>query len=197
LRVLIWTGGAAIALALAGVIGIALSSSAHDETANGGGVVLPPASSTLKAGDRAPQHFSLAALGGGTAVDLAKLMHGRPAVVNFFASWCPLCASELDAFAQVWRSDRSRVVFVGIDTQDPDKSKALALLRAAGADYVTGIDPSTNAVSDAYGVSTGLPATFFIDAEGRIRFEVLGAENRSALTKRVDALISGKQPARA
>jgi thiol-disulfide isomerase/thioredoxin len=178
-------------VALVGVVGLAVSAAGHHSSANG--TVLPPASSTLGNGERAPIRFTLARLGGGSAIDLAKLLHGRPAVVNFFASWCTQCAAELDAFGQAWRSDRGKVVFLGIDTNDYDKSKALAMLRTAGAGYSVAVDTSSDLVTNAYGAN-GLPTTFFVDAHGRVRFEVLGAQGLGALERRVNSLVEGTSP---
>ncbi|MDA8056893.1 MAG: TlpA disulfide reductase family protein [Actinomycetota bacterium] len=47
-------------------------------------------------------------LGAPGNVSLASL-HGRPVVVNLFASWCTVCASELPVFAQDARALRGEV----------------------------------------------------------------------------------------
>jgi len=187
MRRLVVTAIVATAVAVAGLVGLAVTAATRHDGSDASGAQLPPASSTLGDGARAPVDFTLARLGGGSALSLARVLDGRPAVVNFFASWCSECAAELDAFGQAWRTDHGQVVFLGIDTNDTDGSKALALLRAAGAAYPVAVDDADDEVTDAYGVN-GLPTTFFIDAEGRVRFEVIGAEQRGALERRIRAL---------
>jgi thiol-disulfide isomerase/thioredoxin len=63
-------------------------------------------------------------------VRLADL-RGRPAVVNFWASWCGLCAAEMPAFQGVHRRLGQRVGFVGVDQRD-QRDPALALARRTG-----------------------------------------------------------------
>ncbi|HET9092587.1 MAG TPA: TlpA disulfide reductase family protein, partial [Acidimicrobiales bacterium] len=72
-------------------------------------VVYPPGSR------HAPAPVALARLGGGAPVRVGGAV-GHPTVVNFFASWCPICRQELGTIAAVARS--SRVPCVGIDTDD-------------------------------------------------------------------------------
>jgi len=81
------------------------------------------------------------------------------------------------------------VAFVGIDTNDTDDSKALAMLRAAGADFPVGVDSARDTVTDAYG-AVGLPTTFFLDRSGHVVYEVLGAQNIETLDRRLEALIN-------
>jgi cytochrome c biogenesis protein CcmG/thiol:disulfide interchange protein DsbE len=189
LRRLVAAGVLALVVALAGVAG-AIATRGHGA---GDGAVLPPPSYALGPGDRAPIDFDVARLGGGARIALGRLAAGRPTVVNFFASWCTACSAELDAFGAVWHDDRARVAFVGIDENDPDGAKALALLRAADAGYPVGIDPASDELSSAFGVAH-LPTTFFIDATGRVRFEVVGRESEAALTTRIAALVDGRTP---
>ncbi len=150
-------------------------------------VISPPASSVLGAGAEAPLGFSLDRLGGSGSASLAALVGHKPAVVNFFASWCTACAAELDAFGRVSRQEGSAVRFIGIDTNDPNHALALQLLQRAGAHYPVLLDSAAQRVATAYGVSA-LPTTFFIDASGHVTAEALGAQQATALAARVVSL---------
>lgn len=139
--------------------------------------VSPP--TTLAAGTAAPA-FSLPRLGGGAPVTLADTA-GRPTVVNFFASWCRDCQAELGAFADFARASSGRVAVVGIDANDGTGSAAQPLLAQVGADYPVGVD--TRATTATAYLLTALPATFFLDAQGRIVHVALGTQTVAPLTR--------------
>ncbi len=146
-----------------------------------------PASSILRVGELVPTHFTLQRLGGGATIQLARLLAGHEAVINLFASWCPACASELGAFAAVSNSVAKRVVFVGIDTNDPNSAKALSLLRRAGAKFPVGIDTANLGVASAFGVAN-LPTTLYLRADGRLARAVLGAQSATQLRRAIAGL---------
>ena len=124
----------------------------------------------------------LARLGGGPPVTLNGL--GRaPIVVNFFASWCTACQAELKAVAQV--AAKGQVGFVGVDTNETSYGAAMRMLRKVGADYPVGIGSTTQASEYR---APGLPTTVFIDAQGRIVAEALGAVTRPELSRWVGEL---------
>jgi cytochrome c biogenesis protein CcmG/thiol:disulfide interchange protein DsbE len=157
--------------------------------ANPGDVVTPPASSTVRIGASAPAGFSLSPLGGGAAVRLARLLRGRPGVINFFASWCTACQAELSTFAAAAASYRSAVTFVGIDTNDTDGALALALARRGGVRYPLLSDSSSGQVATIYGIN-GLPATFFVDRGGHVREEIEGRATAAQLQSALDPMLA-------
>ena len=109
----------------------------------------------------------------------ASELRGRPAVVTFWASWCPPCAEEARQLQSEWRRLRANgVVVLGINVADTP-SDARAFLRRHGITYPNVTD--TGSVAGAFGLE-GLPETFFIDAGGRLvtvsRGFALGADER-------------------
>lgn len=157
------------------------------ERSQGVGAGLPE----LASGRRAPA-FSLPRLGGGAPVTLAA-EHGRPVVLNFFASWCTDCRHELRAFATVWQRQHNRVAFVAVDTNDHDPAMARSLLRQAGDGYPVGVDPTASVANGKYLVEA-LPATVFITASGRISSEVFGAQTVHSLDAHLAALTGAARP---
>ena len=114
--------------------------------------------------------FELALFDGGT-LRLGTL-RGQLVVLNFWASWCAPCRAEAPTFARVSEAFRDRGVrFVGVNIQDDD-ADARAFIQELGITYPNGPD-RTGQVTTGFGVA-GLPATIFVDPEGRIARRWLG-----------------------
>jgi cytochrome c biogenesis protein CcmG, thiol:disulfide interchange protein DsbE len=111
---------------------------------------------------------------------------GSVTVVSFWASWCTECRSEAPQLDALWRSFRQRGVrFVGVDYED-QMSAAVQFARSNGIEYPTVRDPNGR-VGDAYGIF-GLPTTFIVSSEGRIRYQITGALDVAAFTAELRTL---------
>jgi cytochrome c biogenesis protein CcmG, thiol:disulfide interchange protein DsbE len=106
-------------------------------------------------------------LGGGLAAVRARIaaLHGRPLVINKWASWCAPCRAEFAAFQRVSVSEGREVAFVGIDSNEPTRSDALAFLRSFPVSYPSYYDRS-GAVGSAITDSGLTPVTVFYDRRG-------------------------------
>ena len=90
---------------------------------------------------------------------------GTPIVLNFWASWCVPCRTELPAFRSAQRRLGDDVQFLGMSHQD-NREDGLDLLERAGISYPSGYDPKGD-VARAFGLY-GMPTTVFISADGRV-----------------------------
>jgi thiol-disulfide isomerase/thioredoxin len=143
--------------------------------------------SNSKATTAPPQHaknFSLAEIGGrtGQTISLATFA-GRPVIINFFASWCAPCKRETPLLAKFYRAHDGKVAVLGIDVND-ENSAALTFMRAEGVRYPVAADPFPMSVTLSYRVS-GLPQTFFLNAQHRIVDRIYGAVSQASLAKGV------------
>jgi thiol-disulfide isomerase/thioredoxin len=93
-------------------------------------------------------------------------LHGYPAVVNVWASWCGPCRFEFPHFQQAAAKFGKRVAFLGIDSQDSDDA-ASTFLEEAPVPYPSYTDPDQG-IADALGASLGKPDTAFYDREGKL-----------------------------
>lgn len=118
-------------------------------------------------------------------------LRGTPLVLNFWASWCVPCQEEAPILEQAWlKQARPRgVLFLGLDMQDV-VSDAHAFMRHYHIDYANIRDP-TNDVGVTYGV-TGMPETFFIDAQGQIVGHIIGVSSSEELAVGIQAAQSGR-----
>lgn len=128
--------------------------------------------------------ISLPRLGGGAKVNFAS-GSDRATVVNFFASWCANCRTELGALAASAKSHPG-VAFVGVDTNDTASATAQHLASAAGITYPIGID-ATGVASNAYLVAE-LPVTFVVDRSGHVAEKLFGAQTTASLARALRAV---------
>jgi cytochrome c biogenesis protein CcmG/thiol:disulfide interchange protein DsbE len=124
-----------------------------------------------RGGTPAAPAFELERLDGKGPVTLASL-RGKAVVLNFWASWCGPCKDETPLLQAGWKRWRDRdVVFVGVDVKD-FRGDARTFLARYGVTYPNVYDGKGSTVG-RYGV-TGFPETYFIDAEGKVRFRIAG-----------------------
>jgi len=149
-------------------------------------------------GSGPPPRLSGDAGGAAPAFVLADLRHpgatlalagfrGRPLVLNFWASWCGPCRSEMPAIEAVYARMDGRVAIVGIDHED-GPVPARRFLTTTGARYSIASDPG-GGTARAYRVR-GLPSTVFIRATGRILLRHTGPVTRASLQATVDRLFA-------
>ena len=93
-------------------------------------------------------------------------LDGTPTVVNFFASTCTPCITEMPAFEEVHQELAGEpLAFLGLAVTDR-ADDALALVEQTGVTYPTAQDPDA-AVITALGGSV-LPTTVLLGADGEI-----------------------------
>ena len=103
----------------------------------------------------------------GQPFDLAQ-WRGKPALVHFWAVWCPICKLEEDNIDAL--SADYNVITVAMQsggTQDIN-----SYLREQGLSFDAIADPYGE-IASAWGVR-GVPASFVLDGDGRIRFAGVG-----------------------
>ena len=106
-------------------------------------------------------------------------LSGRVTLVNVFASWCVPCRAEHPLWMRLAEEGELRIV--GINYKDKS-GDALAWLEELGDPYSRiGVDADGRAAID-WGVY-GVPETFVIDAEGRIRHKHVGPVSETAWTE--------------
>jgi cytochrome c biogenesis protein CcmG/thiol:disulfide interchange protein DsbE len=119
----------------------------------------------------------------GHRVDLASL-RGKPALINFWASWCAPCKDEAPELKSFSHELGNRATLVGVDWGDSEDN-ARAFIARSGWDYPILRDPSQK-VGTRYGLN-GLPTTFVLDSEGDIVQTLQGPQTVASLNKALAA----------
>lgn len=111
------------------------------------------------------------------ALTLAAL-RGKDLVLNFWASWCFPCQTEMPILESAYRSEDGQVRFVGIDSNDA-RDAAVRFLHKVHATYPSLFDPSGQ-VANAYHLY-GLPTTLFISPRGTVLGRHIGQLDAATL----------------
>src|SRR5471030_916072 len=139
--------------------------------------------------DKPAPDFALPGMGDRPGLARSDLA-GRVTLVNFFASWCAPCRVEHPLLMRL--AGEGRVALYGIDYKDKPE-KASRLLAELGDPYRRiGVDGVGRTAID-FGVY-GVPETYVIDKEGRVRYRQVGPITQDdydgkilPLLKRLDA----------
>ena len=123
----------------------------------------------------------------------SESLRGRPMVINFWASWCLECKTEHPVLMDGQRRYGSDVAFIGVLYQDRPEDARAYLTEMGDAGYPNLIDADGRLALD-FGVS-GVPETFFIDAQGIVRYKHWGALTTEVLNARLSSLLGSARPA--
>ncbi len=132
-------------------------------------VDLPPVADLTRAGVAVP---------GFVTADLGK---GKPAVVNFWASWCVPCAEEHPQLVAL--TQRTGVALYGINNKDQPANAARFLALHGNPYRAIGADANGRAAIE-WGVY-GMPETFIVDGKGTVVFKHVGPITVQALEQTV------------
>lgn len=114
---------------------------------------------------------------------------GKPVVLNFWASWCGPCKSEMPMFQQMYETYGEELTFVMVNLTDGSretKDSAQAYIEEAGYTFPVYFDVDSEAIA-AYYVNS-VPVTYFIDAEGNLRAYGEGAMDEEIFRQGLDML---------
>ncbi len=125
----------------------------------------------------------------GTETTLEAAIAGKPAIVNFWAAWCPFCKEELPLFEKVAR-EHPEIAVIGVNLQEP-LSTVKSYWENGGYTFETLLDPKAD-LSKKFGVFTQ-PTTIFLNTDGEIIFKKNGPLTEEELNEHVQDLTDNVQ----
>lgn len=128
----------------------------------------------------------------GSEVKLSEFF-GKPIVLNFWASWCGPCRSEMPEFNEKYAEISEDVHFVMVNMTDGRRETvetATDFVNKNNYEFPVLFDTTSEAAM-TYGAYS-LPTTYFINSEGHVIAQATGPINMATLEKGID-MISEKK----
>jgi thiol-disulfide isomerase/thioredoxin len=122
---------------------------------------------------------------------------GKPVVLNFWATWCVPCREEMPMLVEAEKQYAPKgVVFIAVSLDDRQtRPKIPDFIDKMKIDFPVWTGASTMDLEDLK-LGKTLPATAFIDREGRIVARVQGQIPKDTLYQKLDALTTPSEPRR-
>jgi peroxiredoxin len=149
------------------------------------GCAASPESSEAVVGELAPS-FQLQDFDG-QSVALGNL-RGKPLLLNFWATRCPPCRSEMPYIQQVYDEWSGKGLVVLAINIGESSAKVKEFMQSYGLSFPVLLD-TNDKVARIYNIRY-IPTTFFIDGDGIIQVKIIGAfPNEAAIEENLSKII--------
>ena len=171
----------------------ATMTAAPDATANGDTVTNPavtaPTATTAPADVTAPDFTVLDREGNSVRLS-DHFGQGKPIIINFWASWCGPCQSEMPEFEDAYLKYADDITFLLINVTDGSRETvdtARSFIDGKGYTFPIYFDTTLEA-SMMYGASS-IPLTYFLDEHGTLIARGAGALDAETLQRGIDMVL--------
>ena len=127
----------------------------------------------------------------GHRLDLSSL-HGQPAVITFWATWCVPCKEELPMFAAAYRAHRDQGLNLVAINYEESPGAISRFWKDLGLEPPPYLDPD-GSVAHRFGVGlqqTGLPVTILVARDGNVQVVLPGEITGADFNVRLNQLLA-------
>lgn len=114
---------------------------------------------------------------------------GKVLIINFWATWCPVCRRETQDFVELSEIYKDRdFQIIGISVDKGGEKPVLTYMDKMKVNYPMAM--ATKQVLADFGPITGIPASFLIDKKGNIFKEKQGYMKHKQLVADIEQLLA-------
>jgi thiol-disulfide isomerase/thioredoxin len=121
----------------------------------------------------------------GSLMDISDF-RGAPIWINFMATWCPQCTTELPMMDRFQNQLKGAMTLLVIDVGE-DRATVKDFIKGLDVDLTVGIDPD-GSIQSAWGANA-LPVHYWIDAEGVVQQIVYGGAPEQTFLEAITLLV--------
>jgi len=96
--------------------------------------------------------------------DAAPALHGKPAIIEFWATWCPPCRKSIPHLNEIYQKHKDKLVIVGVT--DEDKKTVEGFRKTLPIDYTVGYDEGSK-LMQKIGIEF-IPQALLVDSTGKV-----------------------------
>ncbi len=120
---------------------------------------------------------------------------GAVVVVNFWATWCPPCVTEIPAFVQLQQEWGDRgLQFVGIALDDTEPTREFVQTHGVSYPILVGENEVMQLMREMGNAIGGLPYTVVLDREGQQRYAHQGEWSLEDARRTLEPLLTSADP---
>jgi len=119
---------------------------------------------------------------------------GKIVVLNFWATWCIPCKTEMPIFVEVYKKyhDRGVVVLAASLDDEATRKYVSQYTRSYKMEFPVLVGASANTMREL-GLGESIPSTLFLDGEGNVAGKVLGQAKKKDVLHRLEWLLGNHQ----
>jgi DsbE subfamily thiol:disulfide oxidoreductase len=116
----------------------------------------------------------------GNQLKLSEFVGEKVLFINFWATWCPPCRSEMPSIQEIHEENRDEVKVLAVNVKE-SRTKVSEFINKEGYDFTVLLD-KTGEVANTYLVR-GIPKTVVVDKRGVIKAVHVGSMNKEQMKK--------------
>jgi peroxiredoxin len=115
---------------------------------------------------------------------------GKVVLMNIWATWCPPCREETPDLMDLYQKYKNEgYVTLGVSIDEQGESVVRPFMEEFNVTYPMYID-TDGTVMDKYGPTMGIPTTYIIGRQGKLRYFAVGAVSKKELEPRIKELLA-------